>query len=247
MSILVFEHSPLAGAIRLGQSLRSYGHRLRVISIHEGQSPPGDLDDVDGIVTCGGPQSANDSQRWLEDEMACIRAAHEAGMPVVGLCLGSQIAARALGGTVGPLEGGIEMGWHEVVMTDAGREDIIHSGLPWTGMQFHWHREHVIKPPPGARVLAKSKRCAVQSWALGLRTYGFQYHPEVEMETIEAWAEDEPGDLTDGGVSLERLRGESAQHYPAFRRLTQRMFENIALFLAPVERRYRGLLKDVLH
>jgi GMP synthase-like glutamine amidotransferase len=241
MAIVVFEHSSIAGIDRLGRTLRGYGHRLKVISVDRGGEIPVDLDDVDGVVACGGGQSANDdSLPWLEAEL-------EYTLPVLGICLGSQLLARALGGTVGTLEGGPEIGWHDVILSDVGREDPLHAGLPWTMSQLHWHEEHVTKVPPGARVLAKSNRTPVQAWAAGLRTYAVQYHPEVSAASIERFAADDRDGLSRAGGSPEQLRAETAKRYPAFERLTQRFFESVALLLMPADRLVRGVARDLHH
>lgn len=247
MAILVLEHSDRTGAMRLGRTLRNYGHRIRTVSLHRGEAIPVDLDDVDGIITCGGPQSAyDDSLPWLEPQMELLRAAHAADMPMVGLCLGCQILARALGGGVTRMDRP-EIGWHEVKLTPVGREDPMFAGIAWDSMQAHWHNDHVSKLPPGARLLASSERCKVQAWGLGLRTYAFQYHPEIEPGTMDAFISDEPDALSRAAISADELRRETERRYPAFQRLSDRLFESIALFLMPVDRRFRGLVKDLHH
>jgi GMP synthase-like glutamine amidotransferase len=247
MAIVVFEHGPSTGALRLAATLRDYGHRLRVIALDEGDQVPQALDDVDGVVTSGGRQSALDDHPWMEPELRCLQQAHEAGLPLVGLCLGSQLLARALGGEVGDVEGGIELGWHDVTLTAVGAEDPLLAGIPWTALQLHWHRQQVVQVPPGARVLATSQRCSVQAWALGLRAYGFQYHPEVYPETIDAWAAQEPRDLDEAGIKLDLLRSQTKEYYAPFARLADRLFESMALLLMPADRRNRGLVKDLHH
>jgi len=248
MAILIFEHSNTSGAERLGTTLRDYGQRLRFVRLHEGDDVPVDLDNVDGIISCGGPQAAyDDSQEWLRPQMELMRQANEFGMPIVGLCLGSQILARALGGKVEMMPGGIEFGWHEVKLSPVGREDSIHTGLPWNVMVFHHHRDYVAELPPGARLLASSSQCKNQAWALGLRSYGFQYHPEVTLNTIETWMREEPEALREANITPEQLREQNRKSFPAFERLTQRLFESIALFLMPVDRRYQGIVKDLHH
>ena len=247
MAILVFQHSEHSSIDRLGQTLRDYGHRLRFVQFHHGDTVPPDLDDIDGIVSCGGPQDpTDDSIEWLSDEMALIRQAREIDMPVVGLCLGCQIVARALGGEVGPM-GGVGFGWHDVHLTPAGREDAVHNGLPWTMRMPHHHQHEVKQMPDGARLLASSDQCKVQAWALGLRTYGFQYHPEMDFERFDQWISDEPSLLDESGLTREQLRAQSAEHWPTLGRLTMRLFESMALYLMPLDRRYQGLLKDLHH
>ncbi len=247
MAIVILEHSPSTGAMRLAAALRDYGHRLRVIELHAGAAVPADLDDTDGIVATGGAYSANDNEPWMESEMKLLAMADEVQLPVIGICLGSQVLARALGGEVGPMEGGIELGWHEVALTPAGAEDPLYAGIAWTSMQFHWHQDQVTKVPDGARVLATSQRCQTQAWACGLRTYGFQYHPEVYADTVAAWAAQHPDDLLKARITLEELTTRTAEHYPTFERLSRRLFESIALLLVPSDRRYKGLVKDLHH
>ncbi len=247
MAIIVLEHSESAGCQRLGATLRDHGHRLRVIEVHDSDSVPVGLHDVDGVISCGGPQSLQENAPWLDREMDLLRAAHAEALPVVGICLGSQILGKALGGEVGRVDGGIKLGWHEVCLTDVGREDPILSGQPWRSMQVHWHREHLQTPPAGARVLACSQRSPVQAWALGLRTYGFQYHPEVDEASVESWAAQEPQALQEARTTIERLGEETRCYYPAFKRLSDRLFELMALYLMPADRRIAGLVRDLHH
>ena len=247
MSIVILEHSPSTGAMRLAAALRDYGHRLRVIELHAGAAVPSDLDDTDGIVATGGKYSANNNEPWLEPEMKLLAEADAAQLPVIGICLGSQVLARALGGEVSTMDGGIELSWHEVALTPVGAEDPLFAGIAWTSMQFHWHQDEVSKMPDGARVLATSQRCKAQAWTHGLRTYGFQYHPEVYADTAEAWAGQDPDDLQKAGITLDELKKQTAEHYPSFERLSNRLFESIAMLLVPSDRRYKGLVKDLHH
>lgn len=248
MAILVFEHCDLSGVRRLGATLRDYGHRLDIRRMHRGDTLPHDLDDVQGVIACGGPHSANDTEpAWLVGEMDLLREAHAAGLPVVGICLGCQLLARALGGEVGPLDGGIEFGWHDVRLTDVGKDDPLHAGIPWTSPQFQYHRDAVTTPPPGARVLSRSARCGVQAWAHGLNAYGFQYHPEYDDETIATIMRTEPEVVAEAGLEIARLGADTERLYPTFARLGDRLFEAIALLLMPVDRRYKGLVKDLHH
>ncbi len=247
MAIVILEHSDSAGAKRLGATLRDYGHRLRRVALHEDEPVPGDLDDVDGVVTMGGPQSVLEDHPWKEPEMAFLKAAHAQELAIVGVCLGCQILGASLGGAVGRVEGGIELGWQEVSLTPAGAEDPLFTGIPWKTELPHWHREQVSKLPPGARVLARSKRCPVQAWAIGVRTYAFQFHPEAVRTSLDGWAADDPDALNEAGVSPAKLREDTMRFYPAFERLTDRLFESMALYLLPADRRIRGVVKDLHH
>ena len=248
MATLVIEHSDTTGSDRLGEILRDHGHPLKVVQVHRGEALPPDLDDIDSIVACGGPQSPlDDNLPWIDQEIELLRMAHETDRSIVGLCLGCQLLARALGGEVSPLENGIEWGWHEVSLTPVGREDPVYSGIAWKSMQLHAHRFHVSQPPAGARVLARSEITPVQAWASGLRTYGFQYHPESYRSTIEAWMAQDPQDVQEVGLTPDEVRQRTDEHFPAFERLAERLFRQVALILMPVDRRFAGLAKDLYH
>jgi len=248
MATLVIEHAENVGSLRLGEVLRDQGHRLRVVRVQRDEPLPSDLDEIDAIVTCGGSASAlDDSLPWIVQEMDLLRQAHAAALPIVGICLGSQLLARALGGTVAEMDGGVELGWHDVSLTPTGREDPILAGIAWTSPQLHWHRFHASELPEGARLLASSDRTKAQAWSIGLRTYAFQYHPEWKDTTMDVLAAERPEDLEEAGVTREALREQTQKHYPTCARLAQRLFESIALLLMPVDRRYAGVVKDLHH
>ncbi len=247
MAIIVFEHTDISTVLRLGATLRDYGHKLDIRRLHDGGTVPVDLDDVHGVIACGGPYSANGDEPWIAEEQAYLKAAHEAGVPVFAICFGCQQLAKALGGAVGPLDGGSEIGWHDVHLSNAGKDDPLHTGVPWTTPQVHWHNEHVTEPPPGGRVLASSTRTPVQAFAVGLTTYAVQYHPEYVPQTITQLIEDEPEALAAADLTAEELLEQTRAKYPGMERVTQRMFESIALFLMPLDRRYKGLVKDLHH
>ena len=80
-------------------------------------------------------------------------------------------------------------------------------------MQFHWHHDEITKMPDGARVLAASERCQNQAWSHGLRTYGFQYHPEVYADTPEAWAGQHPDDVAKAGATIDELKARTAEAF----------------------------------
>lgn len=247
MAILVIEHSTETGIQRFGPVLSSYGHRLHIVRGDHHQTLPTSLDGIDGIVTCGGPQSLTAPDAWLEPQMELIRQAHAAQLPIVGLCLGAQIVATALGGRVTAMPGGYELGWHDVMLSPQGREEPILAGIGWTTSQLHWHRDEVSELPPESRLLASSARCKNQAFAVGMRTYCFQFHPEVSAEAIEQWSLLEPKALGEAGITHEQLMEETKDHFPTFARISERLFDALALLVMPVDRRYQGVVKDLHH
>ncbi|MFK7959537.1 MAG: type 1 glutamine amidotransferase [Phycisphaerales bacterium] len=252
MATLILEHSDMARADRFGTILRDQGHRLEVRRLHAGDALPNDLDGIDAVVSFGGPMevtaAAEAEHPWMTGELALLRQAHETDRPVVGICLGNQLLARALGGTVERLgDPGIELGWHDVDLTPAGRDDPIFAGAPWSAVQLQAHRWHVSEVPEGAEVLARSELCPVQVWRSGLRTYGIQYHPESHADRLGQWCDAEPGDVADSGQSREKIDADTERHWPAMARINDRLFERIALLVMPLDRRFAGIAKDIHH
>tara|TARA_Y100000589_G_scaffold253980_1_gene242770 strand:+ start:15755 stop:16495 length:741 start_codon:yes stop_codon:yes gene_type:complete len=238
MPTIVFECSDLAGARRMGVTLQNHGHRIDTRRLHRGDAVPSDLVDVDAVLCFGGPQSANDDGLpWMAPLLDFIRAAHDAEIPMFGVCLGSQLLARALGGTVTEMEQGPRLGWAVVDLSPDGREDPLHKGLPWKWMQFHWNRDTVGELPAGARVLSRGDRGDVQGWRLGVRTYGVQYHPEVDAGQIEAWTADDAELIRELGLDVAALEVDTDRQFAHFERLTDRYFETIAMLLMPLDRR----------
>lgn len=240
MEIIVFEHEEYGGLGRLAPILRDYGHRLRVIRLWDGDVLPSDLDEIEAVISLGGRMNIRDAAGypWMREEMNLLREAHEREAPVIGLCLGSQLIAAALGGEVDELDGGPELGWHEVKLAFPGTVDTIFAGLPWRSMQFNWHQFHVKELPPGATALAASERTRTQAWRAGVRTYGFQYHFELDRETMLAWAERYPDELRRAGLSRAELEEQTREFYEPFSRLADRLSMSIAEYLiAPVLRK----------
>jgi GMP synthase-like glutamine amidotransferase len=238
MSLLVFQHHPIEDAAELGKALIYQGHRLRTIRLFEGEPLPVDLDDVDGIVSMGGPMNVDETKdhRWIEEEMALLRRAHERGLPIVGLCLGCQLLAAALGGQVGAMRER-ECGWGPVKLAFPGQMDPIYAGIPWQTQQFHVHGQEVKKLPAEGVPLAGSPMCKIQAFRVGLSAYGFQYHFELDRGKIDHFAHDPFVTGAGEGQTPEQINELSDKHYPLFRHLGDRLANRIALLLFPIDKR----------
>ena len=144
------------------------------------------------LVIMGGPDSANDRTDNMKGEIALVRKYLEAGIPVLGICLGLQVLVKAAGGEVvqSPVK---EVGFRDAAgdyfteeLTDAGKNDMLFRGLPASMKLFQLHGEMVI-PGPGTELLATGKHCRNQVIKVGLNSYGFQGHHEVNEEMLGIW------------------------------------------------------------
>ncbi len=184
MAILILQHSDLGTPGRLGTTLRDHGFRLEFTrpdqpATRTNLGVPKDLDGVEGLVIMGGPQNVTDAANypWMQQELELIKAAHAAELPVVGVCLGAQMIAQALGGAVG-FRSTPSLGFDTLRLNTTGQTDTIFAGMAWNHPQFFSCEQEVQKLPPGAAALAGTKSSPVAAFRAGLRTFGFLFHPD---------------------------------------------------------------------
>lgn len=140
-----------------------------------------------GLIVMGGPMSANDNLPGLHDELQLIKTALDEQVPMLGICLGSQLIAKALGAPV-YRNPSLEIGWEPVWFTDAAKDDALFQGMTSPETFFHWHGE-TFDLPEGAEWLAYSEKCRHQAYRYGRHVYGIQFHPEITAEMIADWCE----------------------------------------------------------
>lgn len=179
--IRIFRHLACEGPGYLLDLIAQHGFDHELITIDTGMAVPPQVDDVSGLIFMGGPMSVNDPLPWIDDELQLIRLALKKNIPVLGICLGSQLMAKALGVrvTAGPC---MELGWLPIHQT---RESLWSEGLPDSFEVFHWHGE-TFELPAGAHLLFASDKCAHQGFALGPHL-ALQFHVEVTAAMIEEW------------------------------------------------------------
>lgn len=181
MPILVLRHEPF----------EHLGHFAAVLDEHQAGFRYHDLGEPlpeephSALIVMGGPMSANDDLPGLRDELGLIERSLRDDVPMLGICLGSQLIAKALGAKVYPNKQ-LEIGWEPVWLTDAAKDDTLFSGIGSPETFFHWHGE-TFDLPLGAESLAYSAKCRHQAYRHGRRVYGLQFHPEVSAEMIADW------------------------------------------------------------
>ena len=188
MRLLAFRHSPSDNLGLIAAVLDSHGIACQCADLYDAPVGEAPIIDADGLILLGGSMSANDGLWFLNCEIECVRAAIEAGKPVLGICLGAQLIAKALGARVYS-NGRKEIGWAPVTFTDAAQKDPLFHGRN-SEVIFHWHAE-TFDLPDGAVLLASSADCRHQAFRLGDRVYGLQFHLEVTPEMISQWCRED--------------------------------------------------------
>ena len=228
MKFLIFQHARVEHPAILREFFAADGIEWRAIELDEGEPIPR-LDGFDALMAFGGPMDVWQEREhpWLVAEKAAIRSwVRERRKPFLGICLGHQLLADALGGTVKKMDVP-EIGVCEVTLSPAGTSSPLFLDLPPVLPVLQWHGAAVERVPDGGVVLASNAHCAIQSFSFANIAYGVQYHMEPTECTIQEW-----GQIPEYRESLEQIAGTDGA-----RRLEQQTIERINDF-----RQYSGIL-----
>lgn len=208
------------GAFR--QSLEKRGYEVHHWLVPSDGLPadPGDL-----LLIMGGPMSVNDSDAWINAEIHFVKEVLKRGIPVLGICFGAQLLAKALGASV--VSGStFEIGMLPVSLTERGRSDPVFDSMPQVFPVFQWHGEGMTLPH-GSTHLAASADFPVQAFRMKEQIYGLLFHLELEEAGIEALCRECPQDVQRGGVSPEMIQARSRPHLPKLHQLADRFLERV--------------------
>ncbi|HEX7231888.1 MAG TPA: gamma-glutamyl-gamma-aminobutyrate hydrolase family protein [Candidatus Binatia bacterium] len=193
--VLVFQHDPFEDLGFFAEVLKKQGPQYRVVRLFHGEMPTEEWPEVAALIVLGGPMGIDEEESFpfLRWEKRIIRAAIDEAVPVLGICLGAELIASALGTQVfhGPVK---EIGWSPISITPYGQMDSLLGYLPENATVFQWHGDGVDLPA-GAIRLASSAHYSTQAFRLGKTVYGLQFHLEVTPPMIERWIDQRSKDL----------------------------------------------------
>ena len=205
LPVLVVEHEAQCPPGWVGGWLSEAGCSLDVRRPYLGDELPEGLDGHRSMVVLGGSVDAyaDDRAPWLPRVRQLVRVAAEERVPTLGICLGHQLAAVALGGAVQPNPRGQQIGVLEFGWTPAAARDALLGAVASAKVAVQWNNDIVAVPPPGAEVLARTPAGEIQAARFAPTVWGVQSHPEAGEEIISAWAEDDRDSAAERGVDLD--------------------------------------------
>jgi GMP synthase (glutamine-hydrolysing) len=226
--VLVLQHVPYEILGTLDPLLRGAGYRIRYVNFGRAPDVEPNVDKYQGVIILGGPMNVDMTDQYphLDTEVRLIRRAAELGIPILGICLGAQLIAKALGAQVykNPVK---EIGWYNIELTDQGKDDPVLRHFEDSRLIFEWHGD-TFDLPEGAVHLAKGSTCPHQAFRVGENIYGFQFHLEVDGALVERWlntpvyrAEIES---TNGLICPHQVRAETAKNIDQLMALSQKVF-----------------------
>lgn len=228
--VLVFQHLPAEHAGIFREFMAERGLAPHVVELSAGDAIP-DPTDFDALLIFGGPMNVyeEDAYPFLKSETAAIRHAVERDVPILGVCLGGQLLAKALGAPVtrNPVP---EVGVFDVELTAEGRRDPLFANLPPRFPVAQWHNDTFAVPEGGA-LLATSPACRHQAFRVGEAAYGVQFHPEVTPEMAREWCETleacAPPEEVAGWHEYRHFAAAVGSHGPELRRQARLLFDNL--------------------
>jgi len=229
--VAILTHVPHEPPGIIADALRQAGLRPLEVPLYEPSPPTIDWGRAAALVVMGGPMNVDQTDRYpfLAEEVDWIKSAIDRQLPVLGVCLGSQLIAKALGARVYPGREK-EIGWYPIELTSRAVGDPLFGPLPTRPTVFQWHGD-TFDLPEGAELLATSEACAHQAFRHGEHVYALQFHVEVTGEIIESWL-GEPGNQREMAelprVDPEEIRRRMGQELTTMLELGRAMMDRFA-------------------
>ena len=223
-SVLTLQHASCETPGLIADALTEAQLTTHIIHSFAGEPIPPSMDGADGLVILGGPMGVYDHPQFpfLKQEMRLIEEALRAEKPILGICLGSQLLAAALGASVtkGKQK---EIGWYPVRLTKEALDDPLWRGTVPSFTALHWHGD-VFELPSGAVPLASSDLTPQQAFRYGRNAYGLLFHMEVTESMLRTWVTTFAGELRAADLDGARILSDAVRHLPTLHQLAHPIF-----------------------
>ncbi|HTY44675.1 MAG TPA: type 1 glutamine amidotransferase [Patescibacteria group bacterium] len=231
--VLIIQHIDIEGPGSIEEFFQNTAWTLRVINAWEERQFPSRPEAVDAIISLGGPMNAyeEDAHPFLRQEDAFLKRAVTAEIPILGICLGGQLLAKACGARITKLPSP-EIGWYTADLTVEGAKDPLFEGLGPQLKVFQWHQD-AFGIPQGGLCLAATGTCPHQAFRFGRNAYGIQFHIEVTPEMIDAWIR---AYLESARLDAKSMLIEAYRQKAAYSRQAQCIYLNFARLIKAQER-----------
>jgi len=228
MRVYVLQHIHCEPLGTIADALEPKGISAHYLRSYAGEPVPREMADAAGLIIMGGPMGVyeQDLYPYLRDEMRLIEDALRQAKPVLGVCLGSQLLAAALGAEV-KKNTAKEIGWYPVTLTDTARQDRLWKGVEPSFAAFHWHGD-IFDLPQGAASLASSMLTPCQAYRYGSNAYGLLFHMEVTREQIALMVDTFQDELQTAGIDGRALVAQSDRHLAEMQKIGATFYQRWA-------------------
>ncbi len=234
--VIALQHIQCEAPATIAEALAARKIPVRAVHLSHGDPVPPEIGDAAGLVVMGGPMGVYEQERYphLREEIRLLESALKAETPILGVCLGSQLLASALGAGVrhGARK---EIGWHSVSLAHGAGDDPLWKGIPSPFTAFHWHGD-VFDLPHGAVPLASSELTPHQAFRYGQNAYGFLCHMEVTDKIISDMVKDCSDELRAAGVNGTEILAKKSDYLPALQKIGRLVLGRWAALVLSLQR-----------